>query len=102
MPKKFNDYYDYDNKVQHKPQTWQCPKCEYKIEVLSANDVSHPCPKNDQKVTFFKNIDQNIAKKSTKKATKKVTKKATKTVAKKVIEPVAESVKEKIDNELSI
>jgi len=91
MPKKFNDYYDHDNKVQYKPQTWECPKCNHQIQVLSAKDVSHKCPKNDKAVVFYKNLD----KVPTKKATKKVAKKATKAVKK--VEPV----EKKVDNELS-
>jgi hypothetical protein len=56
MPKKFDDYYDRENQVQYTPQTWGCPKCEYQIQVLSAVDVSHKCPKNDKKVTFFNKV----------------------------------------------
>ena len=85
MPKKFNDYYDHDNKVQLKPQTWECPKCTYQIQVLAAKDVSHKCPKNDHKVTFFKELDKKVVKKACKKITKTVEKK----------------VENKVDNELS-
>lgn len=56
MAKKFNDYYDHENQVQYKPQTWQCTKCTYQIEVLSANAISHRCPKNESKDTPFKKI----------------------------------------------
>lgn len=56
MPKKFNDYYDYDNKVQYTPQTWECPKCNHRVQVLAANDVSHRCPKNKSKTIFFKKV----------------------------------------------
>jgi hypothetical protein len=56
MPRKFNDYYDYENKVQYTPQTWKCPKCEYQVQVLSALDICHPCPKNNKKPTFFKKV----------------------------------------------
>jgi hypothetical protein len=56
MPKKYNDYYDSENKIQRIPETWKCPKCDYEIQVLAANDVSHPCPKNNKKVTFLKQI----------------------------------------------
>ena len=57
MPKKFNDYYDYENKIQHIPQTWKCPKCDYELQVLSATDATHKCPKNAQKATFLKKIE---------------------------------------------
>ncbi len=56
MAKKINDYYDHENQVQYKPQTWQCTKCTYQIEVLSANAISHRCPKNESKATPFKKI----------------------------------------------
>ena len=56
MPKKFNDYYDHENKVQLKPQTWQCTLCPKQVEVLSATEISHRCPKNQSKITHFKKI----------------------------------------------
>lgn len=57
MPKKFDDYYDHDNKIQRKPQTWKCGKCSNTVVVLSALDVSHRCPSNKNAVTFYKKID---------------------------------------------
>lgn len=57
MPKKYNDYYDHENQVQYKPQIWQCTKCPKEVEVLAATDVSHRCPKNESKVTFFKKVE---------------------------------------------
>ena len=56
MAKKFNDYYDHDNKVQYTPQNWRCPKCEKRIEVLSAVEVVHKCPSNQSKMTYFRKI----------------------------------------------
>lgn len=68
MPRKFNDFYDAENKVHHTPQTWKCPKCEYTVVCLSALDVSHPCPQKQKKVTFFKKIEE--VNKTTKKIEK--------------------------------
>lgn len=56
MPKKFNDYYDHENKVQLNPQTWECTKCSAQIQVLSATAISHRCPKNLAKMTHYKKI----------------------------------------------
>lgn len=70
MPKKYNDYYDHDNKVQLKPQTWKCDKCEYTTQVLAAQDVSHQCPKNGKKVTFLKQVDKKVVKKVVEKVDK--------------------------------
>lgn len=57
VPKKYNDYYDRENQVQHIPQVWKCTKCEKKLEVLSAVEVTHRCPKNKSQVTNFKRVE---------------------------------------------
>lgn len=58
MAKRFNDYYDHENQIQYKPQIWECPKCSHKVEALWAADVSHPCPSNGKKATFYKRVDE--------------------------------------------
>jgi DNA-directed RNA polymerase subunit RPC12/RpoP len=56
MTKKNNDYYDYDNKLQNKPQIWKCTKCSKQIKVLAAEEVAHRCPSNKSKLVHFERI----------------------------------------------
>jgi hypothetical protein len=56
MPKKLNDYYDRDNQVQYETQTWKCTECDAQVEVLSAVEISHKCPKNKSQITFFERM----------------------------------------------
>ncbi len=57
MAKRSNDYYDSENKVQYVPQSWICPKCKKKAEVLNAIEVVHRCPSNKSQLTDFKRYD---------------------------------------------
>ena len=54
MSRKYNDYYDHENRIQHIPQIWNCPKCSMKAEVLYALEVTHKCPWNKSQLTSFK------------------------------------------------
>ena len=62
MSKKFDDYYDHENKVQLNPQTWQCTKCPVQIQVLSAEEIGHRCPGNKSLMTPFKKVENETIK----------------------------------------
>lgn len=40
--------------------TFKCPKCEEKVEVISAYaEVGHNCPNNKSKFTLFERVDKD-------------------------------------------